>query len=106
MENLILMKTQSSAQTRTWTLDSDLGFVNFETVTMHELDQEVENSKIRKENIEYLTDNRRQISCSNYSNENYCGNLMTRIKETEIKVLKSWKVFVYYKWAYKIHTRT
>ena len=28
MENLILMKTQSSAQTWTWTLDFDLGFVN------------------------------------------------------------------------------
>ena len=29
LENLILMKTQSSAQTWTWTLDFDLGFVNF-----------------------------------------------------------------------------
>ena len=28
LENLILMKTQSSAQTWTWTLDFDLGFVN------------------------------------------------------------------------------
>ena len=29
LENLILMKTQSSALTWTWTLDFDLGFVNF-----------------------------------------------------------------------------
>ena len=28
LENLILMKTQSSALTWTWTLDFDLGFVN------------------------------------------------------------------------------
>ena len=28
LENLILMKTRSSAQTWTWTLDFDLGFVN------------------------------------------------------------------------------
>ena len=27
LENLILMKTQASAQTWTWTLDFDLGFV-------------------------------------------------------------------------------
>ena len=32
MENLILMKTQSSAQTWTWTLDFDLGFVNFGSI--------------------------------------------------------------------------
>ena len=30
LENLILMKTQSSAQTWTWNLDFDLGFVNLE----------------------------------------------------------------------------
>ena len=29
LENLILMQPQSSAQTWTWTLDFDLGFVNF-----------------------------------------------------------------------------
>ena len=28
LEKLILMKTQASAQTWTWTLDFDLGFVN------------------------------------------------------------------------------
>ena len=30
LENLILMKTQSSVWTWTWTLDFDLGFVNTE----------------------------------------------------------------------------
>ena len=67
---------------------------------MQEHDQDVEKSNIvniGKENIGHLTDNRRQISCSNYSNENYCGNLkeekvdsklMTRIKETETKIFE------------------
>ena len=31
LENLILMKTQSSAQTWTWTLDFDLGFVKMKS---------------------------------------------------------------------------
>ena len=41
---------------------------NFETLTVHEHDQDVEKSNIvniGKGNIEYSTDNRRQISCSN-----------------------------------------
>ena len=64
---------------------------------MHKYDQDVESSNIGKENIEYLTDNRRQISCSNYSNENCCGNLkeekmdsrlVTRIRDTETKIFE------------------
>ena len=61
---------------------------------------DVENSNIGKENIEYLTDNRRQISRSKYSNENWCENLkeekmdsrlMTRIKNTESKIFAKLK---------------
>ena len=37
LENLILMKTQSSAQTWTWTLDFDLGFVNFQSKILIDL---------------------------------------------------------------------
>ena len=57
---------------------------NFETVTVHEHDQDVENSNIGKENIEYLTDNRRQILYSNYSEENYCGNLKEEMMDSKL----------------------
>ena len=35
LENLILMKTQLSAQTWTWTLDIDLGFVKTKVLSIH-----------------------------------------------------------------------
>ena len=71
---------------------------NSEAVTVHEHDQDIEKSNIvnnGKGDIGYLKDNRRKISCSNYSNENCCGNLMEgkmdsrltrRINNTETSV--------------------